>query len=123
MDFQIKSSFIFVCNIYFFSDEEGEGRKKEPEDINEVSVGIEQIRKVEVYYCDLCRMYLPRVEDGGDVQKVLVKHCKHRIHMQRYIRYKEDKEIAKHAERLQRKENAEKKEHQVKTVRILECLK
>lgn len=72
-----------------------------------INVGIENIRKVDVHYCDLCRMYLPRAEEG-DIDKILSKHCKQRTHLQKYIRYKEDKELTKRAERLQRKETAEK---------------
>lgn len=90
-------------------DEEEEAKKNEAEGKSKekIDVGIEQIRKVEVHYCELCKMYLPRVEDG-ELDKNLSKHCKQRTHMQRYIRYKEDKELASHAERLQRKETAEK---------------
>ncbi|KAK4876965.1 hypothetical protein RN001_009471 [Aquatica leii] len=90
-------------------DDEEEGKKKEVEGKpkEKINVGIEQIRKIEVYYCELCHMYLPRVEDA-DLERTLAKHCKQRTHMQRYIRYKEDKEIASRAERLQRKETAEK---------------
>lgn len=96
----------WLCTI--LDEEAGKKEGKEIEIKKEqITVGIEQIRKVEVYYCDLCRMYLPRV-DEGDVQRVLAKHCRMRIHMQQYVRYKEDKDLAKHAERLQRKENAER---------------
>lgn len=72
-----------------------------------VNVGIEQIRKIDAHYCDLCKMYLPRGEET-DIQKILSKHCKLRVHMQRYVRYKEDQDLEKRAEKLQRKELAEK---------------
>lgn len=52
-------------------------------------------------------MYLPRGEDA-DMPKILSKHCKLRVHMQRYVRYKEDQDLEKRAEKLQRKELAEK---------------
>ncbi|KYB28932.1 hypothetical protein TcasGA2_TC032287 [Tribolium castaneum] len=80
-----------------------------------VNVGIEQIRKVEAYYCDLCKMYVGRGSDDM-ITPILARHCKQRTHMQRYIRYKEDKDLEKRAEKLQRKETAEKegKEKQVK---------
>ncbi|XP_060534770.1 zinc finger protein on ecdysone puffs-like [Cylas formicarius] len=84
------------------SDEDKKKEKKEP-----VNVGIEKIRKVESHYCDLCRIYLPRARDE-DVAQVLSKHCKLRVHMQRYVRYKENQELEKRAEKLQRKETAEK---------------
>lgn len=102
------------------AEEEGQtGKKKDSEPKKEkINVGIEQIRKVEVYYCDLCRMYLPRVEDS-ELPRVLSKHCKLRTHMQQYVRYKEDKDLAKHAERLQRKENAEKENKEKKVCVII----
>lgn len=78
-----------------------------------VNVGIEEIHKVEVFYCDLCRMYLPRVNDDDEMNKEIARHCKQRTHLQKYIRYKEDKELAKMAERLVRKENAEKEKVKV----------
>lgn len=95
-----------------------EAKKKEvisPE--KQINVGIESIRKVEVHYCDLCLMYLPRAEEN-EIPAVLAKHCKQRTHMQRYIRFKEDKEIAKRAERLQRKEIAEKEKEKVWSIII-----
>jgi len=88
-------------------DEESKKKDAESKPKEHINVGIEQIKKVEVHYCELCRMYLPRVEEG-ELEKTLAKHCKQRTHMQRYIRYKEDKELANRAERLQRKEIAEK---------------
>ncbi|KAF2898568.1 hypothetical protein ILUMI_07613 [Ignelater luminosus] len=96
-------------------DDEDDGKKKDIEGKpkEQINVGIEQIRKVEVHYCELCRMYLPRVEEN-ELEKTLSKHCKQRTHMQRYIRYKEDKEIANRAERLQRKETAEKEREKSK---------
>ncbi|KAJ8912951.1 hypothetical protein NQ315_000006 [Exocentrus adspersus] len=56
------------------------------------------------------------VGDGEEVmramhQKILSKHCKLRVHMQRYVRYKEDQDLEKRAEKLQRKEMAEKEVH------------
>ncbi|KAJ8983844.1 hypothetical protein NQ317_016449 [Molorchus minor] len=86
------------------SDDEKKEEAKEP-----INVGIEQIRKIEAHYCDLCKMYLPRGEEI-DIPKILSKHCKLRVHMQRYVRYKEDQDLEKRAEKLQRKEIAEKEE-------------
>lgn len=88
-------------------EDDGEEKKEEPKEV--VNVGIEKIRKVESYYCDLCRMALPRTDDP-EIQKILARHCKTRTHMQRYVRYKEDKDLEKKAEKLQRKETAEKEE-------------
>lgn len=72
-----------------------------------VNVGIEQIRKVEAHYCDLCKMYISRGTED-EMPAIIARHCKQRTHMQRYVRYKEDKELEKRAEKLQRKETAEK---------------
>lgn len=84
------------------SEEDDKKDHKEP-----VSVGIEQIRKVDAYYCDLCKMYVGRGNEEI-MPPILARHCKQRTHMQRYIRYKEDKDLEKRAEKLQRKETAEK---------------
>lgn len=94
---------------FFVEEDSGDGKKKDADGKQKevINVGIENIRKVEVYYCDLCRMYLPRADDE-ELDKILAKHCKQRTHLQKYIRYKEDKELTKRAERLQRKETAEK---------------
>lgn len=91
-------------------EEEEKSSNKEP-----VSVGIEQIRKVEAFYCDLCKIYVGRGTDD-QIPRILSRHCKQRTHMQRYIRYKEDRDLEKRAEKLQRKETAEKvdKEKHVK---------
>lgn len=97
--------------IFFLDEDSVKKEGKELDSKDQVTVGIEQIRKVEVYYCELCRMYLPRIEEA-DVQRVLTKHCRMRIHMQQYVRYKEDKDLAKHAERLQRKENEEREKEE-----------
>lgn len=104
-----------ILNLYFQVD----GETKEPAAKKEtseeelpkfpaVNIGVEQIRKVEVQYCDLCRIYLARGDEAA-MEKIIARHCKQLTHMQRYIRYKEDKEIEKRAQRLQRKEAAERK--------------
>lgn len=98
-------------------EDSGDSKKKDsegkPKEV--INVGIENIRKVEVHYCDLCRMYLPRA-DEGEIDKIISKHCKQRTHLQKYIRYKEDKELTKRAERLQRKETAEKERERDKVL-------
>lgn len=102
--------------IYVIDDDTTVEKKKEevePKPKEQINVGIENIKKVDVYYCDLCRMYLPR-GDESEMSKILAKHCKQRTHLQRYVRYKEDKELTKRAERLQRKETAEKEKEKEK---------
>uniref|UniRef100_A0A6P7FBN7 Uncharacterized protein LOC114327716 isoform X1 n=1 Tax=Diabrotica virgifera virgifera TaxID=50390 RepID=A0A6P7FBN7_DIAVI len=47
------------------------------------SVGLEKIRKIEAYYCDLCKMYLQRAEES-EMAPILARHCKQRVHVQRY---------------------------------------
>ncbi|XP_076271711.1 uncharacterized protein LOC143203446 isoform X1 [Rhynchophorus ferrugineus] len=77
------------------------------EDKAEINVGVERIKKVEVYYCELCRMYLRR--GGSDEDEIILSaHCKKRSHMQRYINHKENEALRQRAEKLQRMETAEK---------------
>lgn len=72
---------------------------------DKINVGVEHVRKVDVHFCELCKMYLPRGEEDSFL---LAKHCSNRTHLQKYVRFKEDRELRKQAERLQRKETAEK---------------
>ncbi|XP_074029965.1 uncharacterized protein isoform X1 [Leptinotarsa decemlineata] len=94
-------------------DVDGEGgseNEEKKEDVKEpVNVGIEKIRKIEAYYCDLCKMYLQRGEES-EMSTILSKHCKIRVHMQRYVRMKERQDLEKRAEKLQRKETAERED-------------
>lgn len=69
-----------------------------------VNVGLEQIRKVEAHYCELCKMYLPRADDS-EMTMILQRHCKMKVHMSRYVRFKD---LERRAEKLQKKETAEK---------------
>lgn len=89
-------------------EEASETEEKKEEDDKEpaVNVGIEKIRKIEAYYCDLCKMYLQR-GDEEELNKILSRHCKQRVHMQRYIRLKEADELAK---KEAAKEGKEKKD-------------
>lgn len=82
-------------------------KEKEEKKKQRVSVGIEQIKRIEAYYCDLCRMFLP-IGTENEYPDILAGHCRKRFHMQRYIRHKENEELKKRAEKLQRKETAEK---------------
>ncbi|CAH0546536.1 unnamed protein product [Brassicogethes aeneus] len=86
------------------NDEVEEKIDEEKDEKEAIDVGIEQVHKVEAHYCDLCKMYLPRA-DETDMPKIISRHCKQRVHMQRYVRFKD---LEKRAERLQRKETAEK---------------
>lgn len=65
-----------------------------------VIIGAEHVKKVEVQYCDLCNMYLPRRDDP---EKMLRTHCKNRAHLRLYIRQREDKKLRMRAERIHKK--------------------
>ncbi|XP_058829003.1 zinc finger protein on ecdysone puffs-like [Topomyia yanbarensis] len=77
------------------------------DDVDEDTViGSEHVTKVEVQYCDLCNMYLPRREDP---EKVLRLHCKTRSHLRVYIRNREDKKLRERAERIHKKKLSDAK--------------
>ncbi|XP_058459040.1 ABC transporter F family member 4 [Malaya genurostris] len=86
-------------------EEEGDS-----DDVDEDTViGSEHVKKVEVQYCDLCNMYLPRREDP---EKVLRMHCKTRSHLRVYIRNREDKKLRERAERIHKKKLSDAKTKQ-----------
>lgn len=87
------------------NDTEG-GEKKE-----EVNLGGEHVKKVEVYYCDLCRIYLNRKEDQ---EIALKKHCTMRSHLRAYVRYRDDRTLRKAAERIHKKHNESKQKETTK---------
>lgn len=66
----------------------------------EINVGTEHMRKVEVYYCDLCRFYLPHNEEQ---EAALKKHCGTRSHLRSYLRYKGNQNLRLAAEKIHRK--------------------
>ncbi|XP_055603926.1 zinc finger protein on ecdysone puffs, partial [Uranotaenia lowii] len=71
------------------------------DDVDEDTIiGEEHVKKVEVQYCDLCNIYLPRRDDP---EKVLRMHCKSRPHLKQYIRQREDKKLRERAERIHKK--------------------
>lgn len=74
----------------------------ESDDVDDdtVIIGAEHVKKVEVQYCDLCNMYLPRRDDP---EKMLRAHCKNRAHLRLYIRQREDKKLRMRAERIHKK--------------------
>lgn len=79
----------------------GTDDEDESDDVDEETViGSEHVKKVEVQYCDLCNMYLPRRDDP---EKVLRIHCKTRSHLKLYIRNREDKKLRERAERIHKK--------------------
>ncbi|XP_053683334.1 midasin [Sabethes cyaneus] len=80
---------------------------EESDDVDEETIiGSEHVKKVEVQYCDLCNMYLPRREDP---EKALRLHCKSRPHLKVYIRNREDKKLRERAERIHKKKLSDAK--------------
>lgn len=71
--------------------------KQSKQDIN---VGNEHVKKIEVYYCELCHFYLPYNEEQ---EAALKKHCCSRGHLRTYLRYKENQSLRMAAERIHRK--------------------
>lgn len=71
----------------------------------EINVGNEHVKKIEVYYCDLCRFYLPHLEDP---EAALQKHCSTRNHLRAYLRFKENQSLKQAAELIHRRDRSEK---------------
>lgn len=71
----------------------------------EINVGNEHVKKVEVYYCELCRFYLPLNEDQA---AALAKHCGTRSHLRSYLRYKENQSLRLAAEKVHRRHQQER---------------
>lgn len=72
---------------------------------SEINVGSEHVKRIEVSYCDLCRYYLPHLED---VDVALHKHCSTRNHLRAYLRYKENQSLKAAAELIHRRDHEEK---------------
>lgn len=63
-----------------------------------------------MYFCELCRLYLPRLDQP---ERALSIHCRTRTHLQRYVRYRDDRALRNKAEKIHHrkevaKENAAK---------------
>lgn len=84
----------FHC-AFIAEDEESNDKKKEKvegENTSEsekkskgkqmIKVGAEYIKRVEVQYCELCKVYLPRSEN---TERAIALHCSTRSHLKRYI--------------------------------------
>lgn len=74
---------------------------------SEINVGNEHVKKVEVYYCDLCRFYLPL---NDDQTAALAKHCGSRSHLRSYLRYKENQNLRLAAEKIHRRQERQERE-------------
>ncbi|XP_071644719.1 uncharacterized protein [Temnothorax longispinosus] len=62
-----------------------------------IKVGAEYIKRVEVQYCELCKVYLPRSEN---IERAVALHCSTRSHLKRYVRDNDDKALRRQAERI-----------------------
>lgn len=80
----------------------------------EINVGSEHVKKVEAFYCDLCRCYLPPKEEETLAIK---RHCACRSHLKAYVRYRDDKSLRKAAE-LIHKRHQEALEAKVKQEKV-----
>ncbi|KAK9499963.1 hypothetical protein O3M35_002891 [Rhynocoris fuscipes] len=84
--------------------------KKKKKEIK-LGQGSEFCKLVEVYFCELCKIYLPRLDDKD---RALTVHCRSRTHLQRYIRSRDDRTLRRkavrlHKEREKLKEKAKEK--------------
>lgn len=99
----------------------GSGEIKAPAEVKasdnsnaEINVGNEHVKKIEVLYCELCRYYLPHLEDPV---AALTKHCSTRNHLRAYLRYKENQSLKITAEMIHRRDHKEK--HPKKDCKLL----
>ncbi|XP_052871975.1 uncharacterized protein LOC128277542 [Anopheles cruzii] len=84
------------------TDEEDDDEDDEDDDDElQMIIGEEHVKKVEVQYCELCNIYLPRRIESQD--KALRDHCKKRSHLKLYIRFRNDKKLREQAERIHKK--------------------
>ncbi|XP_014261687.1 glutamic acid-rich protein-like isoform X1 [Cimex lectularius] len=86
------------------AEKTGEKKKKKKE---EIKLGAEHCKLVEVYFCELCKIYLSRSEDR---EKTLTLHCRSRTHLQRYIRHRDDKSLRRRAVKLHKEHEKEKEQ-------------
>ncbi|XP_053617165.1 zinc finger protein on ecdysone puffs-like isoform X2 [Plodia interpunctella] len=96
-------------------DDDSGGEKKEeaaPKKPKvEINIGSEHIKKLEVWWCELCRVYLPRAEAGGaEEAEALRRHCRLRIHLGRYVQHRDTRTLRKHAERIHRQLHQQREE-------------
>ncbi|EAT43281.1 AAEL005277-PA [Aedes aegypti] len=82
------------------------GSDDEDDSDDETVIGREHVKKVEVQYCDLCNMYLPRRDDP---EQMVAMHCKTRSHLKLYIHEREDKKLRERAERIHKKKLSDAK--------------
>ncbi|XP_063899646.1 zinc finger protein on ecdysone puffs isoform X2 [Helicoverpa armigera] len=96
-------------------DDDSGGEKKDESSPKkpkvEINIGSEHIKKMEVWWCELCRVYLPRVEPGGTEEAEALRcHCRLRIHLGRYVQHRDTRTLRKHAERIHRQLHQQKED-------------
>ncbi|KAL0280181.1 UNVERIFIED_CONTAM: hypothetical protein PYX00_001553 [Menopon gallinae] len=69
-------------------DESTKKEKEQKANEEDVDLGAEFVHKVEVLYCEVCRIYLPRFIDEKRAMKV---HCWTKTHLRCYFRFGNDK--------------------------------
>uniref|UniRef100_A0A069DXG9 Putative apoptosis antagonizing transcription factor/protein transport protein n=1 Tax=Panstrongylus megistus TaxID=65343 RepID=A0A069DXG9_9HEMI len=72
-------------------------KEKKKKEKKEIKLGSEYCKLMEVYFCELCKIYLPRLDDK---ERALTVHCRSRTHLQRYIRSRDDRNLRRKAVKL-----------------------
>ena len=49
-------------------------------------LGEDYVRKVEMMYCDLCNMYLPRLDHDKNIQVLKLEHCSTSPHQNAFVK-------------------------------------
>ncbi|CAH0724838.1 unnamed protein product, partial [Brenthis ino] len=101
-------------------DDDSGGEKKEDSSPKkakvEINIGSEHIKKMEVWWCELCRVYLPRAEAGStEESEALRRHCRLRIHLGRYVQHRDTRTLRRHAERIHRQLHQQKEDEKEAT--------
>ncbi|GBP60788.1 hypothetical protein EVAR_41127_1 [Eumeta japonica] len=74
---------------------------------------IRQDMLASVWWCELCRVYLPRAEAGStEESEALRRHCRLRMHLGRYVQHRDTRTLRKHAERIHRQLHQQKEEEE-----------
>lgn len=88
---------------------EDDGAEKKPK--VEINIGSEHIKKVEVYWCELCKTYVSRGAVAASptaAEEALRRHCRLRTHLGRYVRHRDNRTLRRHAERIHRQLHKQK---------------
>lgn len=69
-------------------------------------LGSEFCKKVEIYFCDLCKTFVPRIDDQ---EQALAVHCRGSNHLRWYVKKKDDLALRKRAERIHKMREEQRK--------------